>query len=64
MRPDLTITVLVWFDATRVLSVRLYGTDHRGEQVDRVVNFPEPCPIDAAWEMVAKMNNSRYRSTS
>jgi hypothetical protein len=61
VKPDLSISVLVWFDSTRVLRVRLFGTDHKGRPVDRVVEFPEPCAIDAAWAIVAKMNNSQFR---
>lgn len=61
MKPILDFEVLEWFDALHVSKVRLFGTDHNGLAVDQLVEFPQPCAIDAAATIVAKMNNGNYR---
>ncbi len=62
MRPNLDFTVLVWVDDVHVSEIRLFGTDHKGQPVDKIVSFPgRGLSIDSVAMVVAKMNNGYYR---
>jgi hypothetical protein len=62
VKPDLSWTALDWMDDVYVLAVRLTGTDHRGDAVDKKVTLPEPCTVAEVATLVAKMNNGHYRA--
>lgn len=61
MKPDLDFAVLHWHDSVHVLSVRVFGTDHRGKAVTKDVKFTQPVAIGDVSRLVAKMNNGQYR---
>lgn len=61
MKPNLSFEVVRWYDKVRVLRGVIYGTDQNGQWVEKTIEFPQPCHIDAAHAMVAKMNNGSYR---
>jgi hypothetical protein len=61
VKPDLDIEVIDWADAVHVVAVRIFGTDHNGDNVDRVVRPPGLCTIAEIRTIVAKMNNNHYR---
>lgn len=66
MKPNLDFEVLDWADdaKTQVVAVRLYGTNHKGEQVSDIVRPPGLLTIDEVAGMVAKMNNGQFRPAS
>lgn len=61
MRPAIRYEVIDWADDVHVVTVRLYGVDHRGRNVDETVSLPGLATIDEVATMVAKMNNGHYR---
>lgn len=62
MKPVLKYEILEWADAVHVIKVRIYGTDHIGNEVDHTRNLPGLVTIAEVNEIVAKMNNGQFRS--
>jgi hypothetical protein len=61
VKPELRFKVLEWADEIYVTKVRLFGTDHHGQAVNKDVTFRELVTIDEVQTLVAKMNNGHYR---
>lgn len=62
MKPRVDFEVLDAVDHEHILSVRVFGTNHRGEVIDEVITLPEPRAIDEIAGLVAKVNRGQYRA--
>ncbi len=61
MKPAVDFKVLDWAGDGLVIKVQLFGTDHRGDPIDKAVAFLGVVTIAEVHEMVAKINNGSFR---